>query len=347
MLSRTSRSLRSIAQSVLFRSFRINLEKKLRGSIDDLLANPQICASIRSLEVFALRIMAETNEETLSHVKKLFPKMVRLRTVGIYNARLSKEFIDAFLETAANIPLRVFLYQNTYPSCLGAGPNTPLRISHLKLTSSATSTSLDFYRLVLRASATTLTELIVRDPANELMELADIDLPFLHSLILPVGPRTEGSRTEVAAFITAKRTIRKFELHSSASLPYLPPSVLPALRELIAPIKVVNKLVPGRPVEVIEVNDLYRPSGQDWIVEDFARSTARVQTLRIHHFELFPWMVRQIGAILPSLETLWLCVADNVRGLFAPCLDSFSFRYSLRSSKFSLHSSASCTYALV
>lgn len=51
-LSLTSRSFRRIAQSVLFKTFTMNIRKELRGSIDDLLANPQICASIRYLELW-------------------------------------------------------------------------------------------------------------------------------------------------------------------------------------------------------------------------------------------------------------------------------------------------------
>ena len=41
-LSVTSRSLRSIAQSILFKKLRIDIgtELGLRGSVDDLLANP-------------------------------------------------------------------------------------------------------------------------------------------------------------------------------------------------------------------------------------------------------------------------------------------------------------------
>jgi len=50
-LSVTSRSLRSIAQSMLFENLEINLGKELRGSVDDLLANPRICAAIRFLRL--------------------------------------------------------------------------------------------------------------------------------------------------------------------------------------------------------------------------------------------------------------------------------------------------------
>jgi len=41
-LSVTSRSLRSIAQSILFETLEIDLGTELRGSIDDLLANPRM-----------------------------------------------------------------------------------------------------------------------------------------------------------------------------------------------------------------------------------------------------------------------------------------------------------------
>ena len=47
-LSVTSRSLRSIAQSKLFERLEIDIATGLRGSVDDLLANPRLCPAIRA-----------------------------------------------------------------------------------------------------------------------------------------------------------------------------------------------------------------------------------------------------------------------------------------------------------
>ena len=54
-------------------------------------------------------------------------------------------------------------------------------------------------------------------------------------------------------------------------------------------------------------------------------------------------MVEQMVTILPSLERLWLPVFEDVSGLFALSLDSFSLSHYSKSPKSSLPSSASRT----
>ena len=77
----TSRSIHSIAQSLLFKHFIINLEKKQQGSLNDMLADPQICAAIRSLVLFGPMSAnpPRNNEKKLSLIKERLPKMVRLK----------------------------------------------------------------------------------------------------------------------------------------------------------------------------------------------------------------------------------------------------------------------------
>src|SRR5258706_5023888 len=93
-LSVTSRSLRSIAQSVLLEKLRIDLGKDLRGSIDDLLANPRICAAIRFLELRGWYLMStkppRNDEKKLAIIKKILPEMVGLRKVSIYHINMSE-----------------------------------------------------------------------------------------------------------------------------------------------------------------------------------------------------------------------------------------------------------------
>jgi len=78
-LSVSSRSLHSIAQSLLFKYFIINLEKKQQGSLSDMLANPQICAAIRSLVLFGPMSAKppRNNEKKPWLIKERLPKMVR------------------------------------------------------------------------------------------------------------------------------------------------------------------------------------------------------------------------------------------------------------------------------
>jgi hypothetical protein len=123
-LSLTCRSLRNTVLSVLFEKVRLYTEWWFRGSINDLLANPQICASIRFLWL-------GSSEEDPSHgygeyllgLRKRLPELFRLRAVEIDQVDLSKELIDAFLETASRIPLRVHLVKNTYPLEIGRNPS--------------------------------------------------------------------------------------------------------------------------------------------------------------------------------------------------------------------------------
>src|SRR5258706_4640389 len=98
---------------------------------------------------------------------------------------------------------------------------------------------------MFHASATTLTGLNMRADGDGLMKLADVDLPFLHDLTLLITTENEVSRTSVAAFITAQRTIRKLDLRGKVRpLPPIPPDALPDLRELNAATELVNQLVP-------------------------------------------------------------------------------------------------------
>ena len=349
-LSVISRSLRSIAQSLLFKRFRIDLFTELRGSIDDLLANQQICAAIRVLEVGRFRLGSRPsvphNTEVLSLIKKLLPELVGLRGVWIHQLNLNMTFMASVLEIAAKIPLKVKVGWNVYPSGINSMFNAPLRISHLHLGSIIDQPSLDFYRAVFRASAATLTELDMKSDGDGLMHLANIDLPCLHTLVLSLlmGIENKLSSTSAAAFITVQRTIRKLDLKGGVSLfPPLPPSALPDLRELHGSTELINQLVPGRPVEAIEVI-AFRGSDLDWFGQGVAHSTARVRKLRVHpDAGMFnTQIVKRMVTVLPSLESLWLPVLHDVSRPFArDHFDSFSPRHSSKLSKLSLPSSAS------
>ena len=321
-LSVTSRSLRCVAQTVLFKTFRVNLDNELTGSTDDLLANPRICAAIRQLCLrgshFTSTTSPHNHEEKLSLVEKLLPAMIGLRAVRIYQVRLSRAFMDAFLEVAANIRLKVSLSRNKYPPGTNPTLHTSLRIYRLRLIAFpnvSDHASHDFFRSVLRASATTLTELITDIHEDQLMGLDDINLPYLHDLTLWVPNNNEVSRTSATAFVIAQRTIRKLELRGeSGPLPAIPPDALPNLRRLSASTELINQLVPGRPVEAIDV----RRKGRNWFGEEVARSTAGVRKLRVRFnigmLDLI--MLERAVAILPSLESLWLPVFDDVCGPF-------------------------------
>ena len=322
-LSVTARSLRSIAQSVLFERFRIDLGRNLRGSIDDLLANPRLCAAIRFLELRGRFLMSakppRNDEEKLSLIKKILPDMVGLRKVSIYQINLSKAFLETFLGIATNIPLQINLGWNIYPPDINPMPSKHLQISHLHFAAAVDPPSLEFYRSMFHASATTLTGLDMRADGDGLMKLADIELPFLRDLTLLITTESEVSRTSAAAFIIAQRTIKKLDLRGKVRpLPPIPSDALPDLRELNATTELVNQLVPGRPVEAVEVTSS-TVCDQYWFGEEVARSTARVRKLRVHLNTaiLETRMVKRVVAILPSLESLWLPVFDEVSGNFA------------------------------
>jgi hypothetical protein len=307
-LSVTSRSLRGIAQSVLFKRFRIDLGH-LRGSIDDLLANPRICAAIRLLD---LQGHDSCTEKELSLIKELLPRMVGLRVVSISRVVISRVFLDAFLEVAANITLQVDLHGNKYPPDIGPTPNTPLRISHFRLHFGyATRGLMNLHQQMLCASAATLTELSMETYGDGLMKLADINLPFLLNLFLYIADGRSGP--SVTAFITAQRTVRK--LYLNGRIGPLPPGALPNLRELNASEYMVKQIVPGRPVEVIRV---VSPEGgvQDWVTEGVAQSTATVRKLYFKEISVDRRVVEEMVKVLPSLETLSLCMFDDVSGSF-------------------------------
>jgi len=308
-LSVTCRSLRSIAQSILFKTLRIDLGMKLglRGSVDDLLANPRICAAIRFLDLRG----PHNDHEQLSLIQKMLPKVVGLRKVLVCFVNLSKTFLGALLGIAANTPLQISLNWNMYPDGVIPMPHTRLRISHLHLT--LDHPSLEFCRSLFHASATTLTALKIMEDKGRLMKLADIALPFLHDLTL-IAMENEVSRTSAAAFITAQKAIRKLGLRGTMrSLPQIPPNALPNLRELKASTELVNQLVPGRPVVAIEV--IITPKcDQDWFGEEVTQSTARLRMLRVHLNSGIPdtRMVKRMVTILPFLENVWLPVFDDV-----------------------------------
>ena len=318
-LSVTSRSLRRIAQSMLFESLEIVIGWPLRASFDDLLANSQICASIRFLW---LRGMGQepgetprSDEEQLSLIQKILPKMLGIRTVWITYVNLSKAFLDAFLGIAANKRLRIVLNTNIYPYSVIPTPHIRLQISHLNFSTVAAHPPLEFYRSLFHASTNTLTGLSIVVNGDELMKLADINLPFLHDLTLLFTFGCEFSTPSAAAFITTQRAIRRLTLKGNARplLP-IPPNALPNLRELGASPEQLSQLVPGRPVEAIEVFSSQHECGQGWFRDEVGRSTARVRILRVHLTTpiLGTRMVKRMAMVLPFLESLWLPVSIDV-----------------------------------
>jgi len=322
-LSVTSRSLRSIAQSKLFKKLQIDIGTELRGSIGDLLANPRICAAIRSLALhgrYMFSLTPRNDEEQLSLIRKILPEMVGLREVSIYQVNLSKAFLDTFLGVAANTPLQITLDWNVYPYSVLPAPHIPLQISHLDFSTTVDHPSLEFFRSMFHASATTLTGLKIKANGDGLMKLADINLPFLHDLTLMIFNQNEVSRTSAAAFLTAQRAIRKLDLRGEVRpIPKNSPNALPNLQELKAATELVNQLVPGRPVEAIEVS-ASRGYDEDWFGEEVAQSTVRVRMLRVHlnHSAILDTrMVKRMVTILPFLESLWLPVFCDVSDRFA------------------------------
>jgi len=315
-LSVTSRSLRSIAQSMLFESLQIDLGMEPRGSVDDLLANPRICAAIRFLRLrgrFLSSRAPRNDDEQLSLIQKILSEMVGLRKVVIYHVNLSKPFLDAFLGIAANTPLRIHLGWNIYPYSVIPTPHMPLQISHLHL--AVDHPSLEFYRSMFHASVTTLTELVIAADGDELMKLAGINLPFLHDLILVFMTGNEISRTSAVAFITAQKAIRRLHLkRTMRPLSPIPPNALPNLRELKASAEQLSQFVPGRPVEAIEIISSQPECDQDWFVEEVGQSTARVRLLRVSLTTpiLDTRMVKRMVTVLPFLESLWLPVSNDV-----------------------------------
>jgi len=310
---------------MLFETLRIKLVTERTGSVDDLLANPRICTAIRFLELrgrFLSSSMPRNDEEQLSLIQKFLPEMVGLRKVSISQVNLSKAFLDTFLGIAANIPLQIGLTWNIYPYSVIPIPHKPLQISHLHISATFRDPSREFYRLIFRASATTLTRLSIKSDRNGLIGLTDINLPFLRDLDLFIALENELSKTSAAAFLTTQTAIRKLVLRGRIfPLPPLPPNALPNLRELKASSEMVNRLVPGRPVKEIEVSSQGRD--QDWFGEEVGQSTARVRMLRVHLDTaiLATRMVNRMVTILPFLENLWLPVSDDVSGPFTRLSD--------------------------
>ena len=320
-LSLTSRSLRGIAQTVLFRKLQIILRRPLRGSIDDLLANPRICAAIRFLELcgeFSSEKRLPDDGEKLSITAKLLPWMIGLKRVLIYSVQVNKVFMNAFLGIAAKISLRLDLFWNAYPLSISLMANTPLRISDLRFDCGvAAHPSIEIYQFLLRISATTLTKLDVVVEGDGLVALADIDLPFLHEVTLNMRVDNEATKASYSAFLAAHRTIRELRLTSTyCPILALPPDALPGLRVLDAPTELVNQLVPGRPVEAITVRG---KSEQDWFGEEVGRSTVRVRELLVHRYATVSdtKMVKRMVTILPSLESVAFAVANDVSSPFA------------------------------
>ena len=216
------------------------------------------------------------------------------------------------------MPLQITLRWNRYPYNVIPTPHAPLQISHLDFSITVNHSSLKKFRSLFHASATTITGLKIKADRDGLMKLADIILPFLHDLTLITFTKHEGSRKSAAAFLTAQRAIRKLDLRGGVHpFPPIPPNALSNLRELKASTELVNQLVPGRPVEAIEVR-APEEYDQDWFGEEVAQSTVRVRKLQVHLEDtaiLDTRMVKRMVTILPFLEHLWLPVHNDVSGL--------------------------------
>jgi len=111
----------------------------------------------------------------------------------------------------------------------------------------------------------------------------------------------------------------------------MPPNALPNLRELKASTKLVSQLVPGRPVEAIEVTLDHRECNRDWFREEVGESTARVRMLRVHPQTaiLDTIMVKRMVTILPSLERLWLPMFNDVSWSFRSITQTLAAHFPL------------------
>ena len=291
-LSITCRRLRNIAQSVLFQMLSIQLGKRQRGSIDDLLANPRICASVRVLRIHSSSWPPSERfhgleAEDLPPFKNLLLEMVGLRGLKMVNVNLSGVLLDAFLEIAAKVPLIVYLNIDSYPPISGGtvggtvgeafhtppAPTLPLRISELDVSIYLTQPGL--HQFLLRATASTLTRLDLAIYEDILMKFEGISLPSLSKLVLFVRTPDRVPITNGAGFIAAQRTITLLFLDGDIGLPPFPPDALPNLRTISGPTKLLRTLIPGRPVERICV---YSRQADDpgWLKEEIAQSTAPV-----------------------------------------------------------------------
>jgi len=100
--------------------------------------------------------------------------------------------MDASLEMAAKMPLKVTLYMNIYPVGISPILNTSLRVPDpSRFWSSQSSIDQCFVHLV-----TTLTELSIVTIGGGLMQLASIGLSFLHNLTLFIQPEKRGFQGE-------------------------------------------------------------------------------------------------------------------------------------------------------
>ena len=325
-LSITCRSLRSIAQSVLFETLHIDLGDPIWGSTDALLANPRICTAVRFFQLshpawLSSKRSRRREQERLSIIKNLLPQMVGLRTVAIYGVTLSSEFMDAFLEIAIKNSLRVDLGWSVLPPCNISVSGASLRILYLSF--SANDSSIDSYLFLLRASATTLMVLNISIKGGEATWLEGINLPCLLDLTISLETAetaNEVSRMSVAAFTTAQRTIQVLDLRRGVSSLPLLPDVLPHLQELHATAEQVKQLVPGRPVEAIYIS-CPQYNDQDWLTEAVAQSTAMVRKLYDVTVILDARIAEKMVMMLPALESLVLSILDDVSGSFAPTDD--------------------------
>jgi len=318
-LSVTSRSLCSIAQSLLFKDFKIALERRQQGSLEDMLANPQICVAIRSLVLSSygpLSANLRDNEKKISLIKELLPKMVRLRVVSISRVRLSRMFMDTLLEMAAKIPLEVTLHENIYPRGMCPMPNAPLRISYLNLTISDYNPSINVYLPLLCACASSaaLTSLHLTTSGDVLMKLAGICPPFLHDLGISLRQGDDNSEMSAAAFLAAQKKVRR--LWISGKVGPVPRRALPNLQELHSPIEVVKQLVPGRPVEAITISS-FDGYGRNWCGKEIIKSAVTVRKICLKDAIFDTRLVEQMVTGLPYLEILWLSMYDDVSGAFA------------------------------
>jgi hypothetical protein len=328
-LSLVSRRLRNPSQRTIFKRLYIPspISKPIvarfavegGGHLPEVIQNDRLLSYIQTLVICQGKMYHHLGVNSLELLFAALHQMQPLRDIKLFDIPFTTTVLDRLCEVLSTRLYNVELWSCSYPADYTAQhAHAALKIHKLMLVLDFIDGELPPAAIkalvsIIERSLSSITSLNVSQGLGILAYLGT--MPRLTSLNILLGsPRNdEGLRN----FLVANPQLVEFALDgSSYDLPCLPPSALPNLRTIRGTAKLIQHLLPGRPVAKVEIcqESKYRFMGDG--LRALSRSTAPIVELTLHlhyYFTHLHEILDTVVEVVPRLEIIWLSFHAEVR----------------------------------
>jgi len=249
-LSLAGRRFQNVAQSLLFANFRIlmltmDMGKTYKSAedIQGILASPRLLSYIQSLSIVGgsgIPYNGVDGDELFLSLSSM-PSLRSLRIMLVFR----KSTLDSLCSLLSVCPLDIHLSGSQYPTNYII-PVTRLRVVRLTM-GMIFPDQRDFLDQLLDRVAQDIISLDPGAVTPSMKRPIDMAMPKLKSLTLR---GSELSGEPLASFLKANPQLGELKIFGERlKIPVLPPTALPQLHSVSAPLRFLSRFVPGRPIK--------------------------------------------------------------------------------------------------